>query len=47
LRPVGPTDVWAKPDNHFGAVLVMEDSLTKAIDTNFPKPTGAAAPAGD
>jgi hypothetical protein len=47
LRIIGPADVRARLDNHFDAVLAMENSLTTAIDTNFPKPTGAPAPAGD
>ena len=47
LRGIGPADVRAKLDNHFNAVLEIEDSLARFIDTNFPKPTGTAAPPGD
>ena len=47
LRGVGPADVQEKLDNHFNAVLAFQDNLTRAIDTSFPKPSGAAAPAGD
>jgi hypothetical protein len=47
LRGVGPTEVQVKLDNHFNAVLAFQDAVTRAIDTRFPKPSGAAAAPGD
>ena len=36
LRRMRPTDVRAKLDNHYDAVVTMESALTRAIDAFNP-----------
>jgi hypothetical protein len=47
LRRIGPSEVRMKLDNHFNAVVQMEDALTRAIDASYPRPTGSGGAGGN
>jgi hypothetical protein len=46
LRAMGPADARMKLDNHYNAVLAMENSLTDSINRGYPTPTGTGGAGG-
>ncbi|HEY7375588.1 MAG TPA: DUF1552 domain-containing protein [Polyangia bacterium] len=47
LRAMGPADARMKLDNHYNAVLAMENSLTDSINRGYPNPTGTGGGGGN
>src|SRR5262245_41327625 len=47
LRQMGPADARMKLDNHYNAVLAMENSLTNSINNGYPPVTGTAGGGGN
>jgi hypothetical protein len=47
LRQMGPADARMKLDNHYNAILQMEDSLTNTINTSYPDDTGGGGMGGN
>ncbi len=46
LRTMGPADARMKLDNHYNAVLAMENNLTDSINRGYPTPTGTGGAGG-